>query len=63
MKAVEQLPLVLVNSLDLAVEERQRVHRHPVLLQQVLGKLGLVVLKIGASRTSKVDTFRATNIA
>ena len=59
MKAVEQLSLVFVNSLDLAVKERQRVHLHSVLLQQVLGKLGLVVLKSGTSRTKKVDVLHA----
>ena len=61
VKAVEQLSLVLMNSLDLAVKERHRVHCYPILLQHVLGKLGLVVLKTGASRIDK-ESSRASRL-
>lgn len=44
VQAVEQLPLVLVDSLDVDVEHGGRVYLHPVLLLQVLGELQLVVL-------------------
>ena len=45
MKAVEELSLVFMDSLDLTIEEGHWVYLHPVLLQQVFSKLGLVVLK------------------
>lgn len=39
VQAVEQLPLVLVDPLDVDVKDGGWVDLHPVLLLQVLGKL------------------------
>lgn len=50
MKAVEELSLVFMNSFDLAIKEGHRVNLNPVLLQQVLSKLGLVVLDEGSKQ-------------
>ena len=44
VQAVEQLPLVLVDPLDVHVEHGGRVDLHAVLPLQVLGELLLVVL-------------------
>ena len=45
VQAVEQLPLVLVDPLDVHVEHGGRVDLHAVLPLQVLGELLLVVLR------------------
>lgn len=44
VQTVEQLPLVLVDSLHVDVKHGGRVDFHAVLLLQVLGELHLVVL-------------------
>lgn len=45
VQAVEDLPLVLVDSLHVYVEHGGRVYFHPVLPLQVLGEFHLVVLR------------------
>ena len=44
VEGVEQLPLVLVDALDVAVKHGVRLHCDPSVLQQVLYQLRLVVL-------------------
>ena len=44
VQAVEELPLVLVDSLHVDVEHGGRVDFHPVLFLQVLSEFHLVVL-------------------
>ena len=44
MEDVEQLPLVLVDPLDLDVKQTARIHLDPRHLLQILGQLVLVVL-------------------